>query len=412
MNTTVVLKDGQGRDYPESWLGAGRIHVPRAGRTELTAIAEGSTGLVSLCYGVLELTNSYSAVRQVRLTNHGTNAIPCDITVSNTVTETGFLLRPLNPSVIVPPLSSVLVSFELTADPTQFDRTLDPVTAERIGGEARHGLFEASGQIWFHNPIQPIHLPFYGSMRAASRLLATVARVGTPAASNEFSLRIPTRGHSAHPAPLVSAFQLGFTSPNRNLTNPLAAAGDLLAVGVASDRGLRGSLSQSTLYFGVATAKSWPTPNNQMVSIILLIDVNRDGVEDFALYNSNAGNLALKSVANRDSANDVFRTVVTRGFSSGHTAGGYLNVFPADQRDTAPFNNSVLVYSVLASLLGLTDANPRLNYRVLASITIGGTIQETEDTTWYPFNAAHLAWIQRASGSPARRFIRMANPSR
>ena len=51
---------------------------------------------------------------------------------------------------------------------------------------------------------------------------------------------------------------------------------------------------------------------------------------------------------------------------SGIADAGYFNVFPPDEFDTVPFNNSVMVLPVPARMLGLNEEKTDFDFRVLA----------------------------------------------
>jgi subtilisin family serine protease len=89
MNTARQTHDAGQNAYPESRTGAGRIQMDDAARVVVTAKAENSGGLVSLSLGALVLTNTYTTVRNIVLTNHGTTAMSYSVAVSNTVSENG-----------------------------------------------------------------------------------------------------------------------------------------------------------------------------------------------------------------------------------------------------------------------------------------------------------------------------------
>src|SRR5207247_1736462 len=135
----------------------------------------------------------------------------------------------------------------------------------------RNFLYEASGQIWFQNTNLSLHLPYYCSLRAGSAFHAVGAQVGLSSSSNVVAVAIAVSGHSTHPEPLVSVFQLGTTSPSQNLSEPWRAAADLIATGAASDAPDQAPFSNSTVYFGIATAGNWTTPHSFVAQYEVLI---------------------------------------------------------------------------------------------------------------------------------------------
>lgn len=200
----------------------------------------------------------------------------------------------------------------------------------------------------------------------------------------QVNLEIPILGSSSNPGALVSAFELGASYPDKNLLSIYNSDADLLAAGAASDIASSGSWTNVHLFFGLATATSWPTPQFAYVSLEVHIDTNNDGLADFILSNENA------STTNDNPASaDVFMTLVRRYDAKGNLlntdSGGYLNVFPADELDTAPFNNSVMVQSVAASQIGLTASRSQFRYQVITY----GIYQSVSETGWISFDALH-----------------------
>jgi subtilisin family serine protease len=396
MNSAAPTHDEKGVAYPESRTGAGRLRIDQAAALPATAIAEDGEGTVSVSFGALDITDSFSRTRHVRLTNHTSDPIHFDLSIIPTVTEAGAGVKLLADKVELPPRSSLSIPVELGVDPRQLDRKGDATTPARSNGLARQMLYEVSGRIHFESTNASIDLPYYAVVRAGSEFSVTAANIGVPGGSNTVNFAIPVHGTSAHPLPVSSVFQLGAASPLKKLGDPIFAAADLLAVGVATDKATQGSVDNSTLYFGIATAGSWTTPQDFLVDLEVLIDVNHDGIIDYALINSSDGALTAGSFGNPNVANDVFLTVVRDVFTGDLLQGGYLNVYPANQRDTAPFNNSVLVLSAPASLLGLSDANSKINYKVISRGPDGGSL--VDQTGWIGFDAARPAVDTAAFG--------------
>lgn len=385
MNTAAPTLNEDGKPYPESQTGAGRVQIDQAIRVQVTAAAENANGLVSLSLGELTLTDRFTTTRRVRINNRSTHSVTYSVSIQHTVSETGFSIVPLTNQVTVPPESAVAFPFRITAEPSLFDRTGDDLTPTRLNGQPRHMVFEASGRIQFHSEQHSLQLPYYAILRAASDQVTPLTHAAVSSRSNLVTVTVPMSGVSAHPAPLVSAFQLGAVSPNQHLSDPIFAAADLLAVGAATDAVAQRSVDNSTVYFGIATAEPWTTPQSFLIDLQVLIDADRDGVVDFVLSNANDGALAANNLFNPDVANDVFLTVVRDLLTGELTSGGFVNIFPANQRDTAPFNNSVIVLSVPARTLGLSAGNSKLNYRVIAR----GPDSERliDQTSWIRFDA-------------------------
>jgi hypothetical protein len=241
----------------------------------------------------------------------------------------------------------------------------------------------------FQNSEQPIHLPWYAIVQAASdrRAAQTVIHVaadegGTSPTEMMIPVDIPLNGTSAHPEPLVSAFQLGALSPNQNSADRYRAAADLLAVGVASNAPTVGNMADATIFFGVATAADRPNPSYYFGEFDILIDTDGDGTYDYSLFNSNYGAIEISS------ATDTFISVLKDLKTNKNYVTGPTNVFAADVRDTAPFNTNILVMPVQASLIGLTDAGAEFYYMVKALSSSPDANIPMDTTPRVEFNAA------------------------
>ncbi|HBA83679.1 MAG TPA: hypothetical protein DCZ95_06245 [Verrucomicrobia bacterium] len=389
MNAAAPMYDAHTNAYPESRVGAGRLQAYPAATQLLLAMSNDSNGTVSVSFGALELTNAWTGTRSVRLINYGTLTVNLTCAVSNTVDENGVTVTIEPGNVSVPGSGEAVVTVRLTANPSMFDRTVDLTTTNAATG-ARQSVYEASGELWFYNASVAVHLPYYAAVRAASSLSASYANAGLPSATNRTVMPIPTRGDSSHPQPLVSAFALGAAGTNKHLDAELAAA-NLLAVGAASDAAAIGNFTNGTVYFGFATAGPWTTPLDFMTALDVRIDVDRNGSTDCYLINSSAGNLVATNVDDPSYDDDVFMTILRQTSSGVISSGAFLNVFSADQRDTVPFNNSVMIKPVRIAALGLSSNNPIFNYRISTYGPRALDYPDVDETPWISFNAAHPA---------------------
>jgi subtilisin family serine protease len=376
MNTSRQTYDAVGHPYPESREGAGRLEIDDAARAVVTAKAENSGGLVSLSFGALDLTQNYTNTSNIVLSNHSADAVTYAVAITNTVSENGVSLASPSNSVTVPGNGSILVPMQFTANPALFDRTADPTTTNKVGTNPRQLLYETSGEVWFLNTNLSIHVPYYANVRAASSFHIGQTNFTLALTNAPLTLTFPMAGASAHPQPLVSAFQLGAFSPNQSLGSPTNAA-DLLVVGAASDAATQSQFANSTIFFGIGVAGNWATPQYYYAEFDVHIDTNFDGIDDFVLYN-NSYSSSFSSLSDAF-ASDLF--VETNGPS---TLPYYLDYYAASARDTAPFNNSVLVLPVSAKALGLTVGSSRFRYQVV-SYALGS---QEDQTDWITFDAA------------------------
>ena len=299
INTARPMQNFEGNLYPQSRVGAGRIQPAEAALAEVTAAVEDAPGEVALSFGAMALINTTVDDRAIVLTNHGGQTRNFQITVEETIGENGVTVTPLQSSVTVPGDASASVPVSLRADPSRLDRTGDSTTSPTQREQTRHLLYEASGRIRFDDGLSPIHLPYHASLRAASNFQSFARHLVLPLASGKARLplgqspvevSIPLAGSSAHPEPLVSVFELGVESPAENIPDFLEGATDLLWIGVTSNVASVTDFSDATIYFGIATAADWATLNSLEIGV--LIDVDRDGADDYNLFTWNTGGAA------------------------------------------------------------------------------------------------------------------------
>ena len=390
MGTTVILHDAAGHLYPKSRAGAGRLQVDAAAATSVVAKADNSLGEVSISFGLHELSGPLSLDRSVQVVNHGGSPVTLDLTVATSVAEPGITLTPSVPTLTVPANGATSVVFHLDADPSKFVRTRDLTAVADIGGVPRPQLPESSGDIWLRGGGTSLHVPWHIVARAASQRAVTATHVGLPAGPTG-RLTLPGRGPSAHSAPLVAAFQLGLAKAPVAFT-PVGASTDVLAIGAASDVATAGTMASTTLYFGIATAGRWSTPNRAANDFDVEIDLDDDNMADFTLINGNTGTSGVGDVDFYDHSTDALETVV-RDEATGRLVGSRpLDLFGAGPHDAALFANGVMVHSAAATDIGLSSTRTRFRYRVL-------TRGEFDDTTdWVAFDAAKPAIDTTSAG--------------
>lgn len=379
MNTAARTANGDGVAYPESRVGAGRVAVIDALATSVIARNASAGDQVSISLGALELSAPYTEERRVRLTNKGTRPVTLSISASNTVGATAARMVPLLPQVTLSAGQEVAVPFRFEADPAGVGD--DPTTGDVQGTRFRPKMPEASGQLWFHGGSVPIHVPWHAIVRPLAPAHAGALRVGLPAGSGAVTLPLPTLRDGRQAPGLVGVFQLGGISPARNLGFPNGAS-DVLAYGAATDQP-GGDISSARVFFGLATAGKWITPQRAFASLDVEIDLDNNGTVDARVVNTTAGNLNGDDITDDSLANDFLVSATLVNGRTNWIEGGTLNILDPRARDTALFHNGVLVHSVPASALGLGGRRTGFRYRVSAS-----TEGANETTGWASFDLA------------------------
>lgn len=380
MNTALAMHDVNGNPYPESRIGAGRIRVDAAIQTSVVAKAS-AAGEVSFSFGAHELANSLAVTRVLKIANHGGADVTLDLSVSNTVGEPGVMLIPAQTNVTVTAGGTVDINVRLEVDPYQFNRSRDASSPSTIEGVPRAQLPESSGEIWLRNATTSLHVPWHIIARAASQRQLGVTSAGLPA-GDVGTIHLPSRGPSAHSAPLVAAFQLGLVDSNQHFSD-MRASTDVIAIGAASDRASAGSISSATVYFGIVVAGHWLSPTRALNDYDVEIDLDADDQPDYILANGDSGTFDVGFVDAYGASTDALETLVinTQPFAP-LSRGGPLNVLRPAVGDGAVFLNGVLIHSARASSIGLTTTRSTFRYRV---VTRG---DYSNSTAWTKFDAA------------------------
>ena len=369
LNTANPIHHESGLVYPESLAGAGFLDVAQAVNTYVTVMAEGSDGLTTLSLGALAISEPFKITKEIRITNHSDSPVSFEMDVEQTVKETGFsVVIPQDRSVSIQANSHKLIKVSFHADPTQFDRIGDSITPNTINGRVRSWIYEASGKIRFNGEGHTLRIPYHAVVRSAAEKKTTINKIGLPN-KDSVILNLPLKGNSAHPKPLASVFELAAISPrNSNLKDPADIAGDVLALGVASDYPQVGSVEKTTLYFAIANAGPWTNPHSFIYDPHLQIDTDLNGWFDHELASCSNGGLLKDDLTVSAYVDDVFLSILIRNPSEEYdiAEAGLLNVFPPTRYDTVPFNNSVMVLPVPAKMLGLNENKTDFDFRVLS----------------------------------------------
>lgn len=383
MNTAALTADGSGDRYPESRVGAGRVKVDAAVATSVTAAGDGSTGDVGLSFGSIDAADPSATDRTITLTNHGSAAATYAVGVVPTLANPGVTLTPLVSSVTVPAGGTATVPVRLSVHPNLITATVDATTPATQSTKPRSVLREASGQVTFDDGSggAALHLPYHAAVGAGSALRDGVGSICLSGSQGTVRVTVPLAGPSANAHPVASAFQLGAANTGMGSGDPA----NILAVGAACDAARQGGIANATVYFGISTAGSWTTPQTEVIAFQVHIDLDGNGTDDYVVYNDNYATAASADPSNPDDATDTFVTTVKKSGSSTKTIDSFANVFTADQLDTAPYENSVLILPVKAASIGLTATHTSFTYSVRAT-SISGVVGTTSRVT---FDAAH-----------------------
>jgi subtilisin family serine protease len=362
--------------YDPGRVGAGRVTLTDAASSPVIAYDASEPHLVSVSFGAIEVTRTLSLTRPIRMVNTGavTAAYSIDYSGYAGIPGASYTITPA--SVWLPPYGDKIISIILHIDAAQLRHTRAPT----VPGGDRAWLSEASGYVvltpglphWLYLPVvlksgtpysdrnaafgwPSLRVPVYVAVRPASRMQAAQATLDFTDITTT-SLSMIGQGLNTGPAyptdtlSLVSAFELAEANPNDPGKIDRA---ELQYLGAGNNFAAAGSVTATTLFFGLATHGNWSAPLTPTVQFKVFIDADRDGTDDFVLFNDTLDG----------QSNDVFYSRLVNLSNSASSYPLPINYFPASVYDTEPFNTNVMVLAVPASAVGLTPANPQFRYR-------------------------------------------------
>lgn len=354
--------------YGPGRVGAGRTELPPAVEQALIVYGTDTPGAVSVSFGRPEVLGSWTDTRTIRIANTSAGTITAGLQLQTVVDMpgVGFSL-PGGTQVIVPANGSATVTIAASAEGPQMKHSRDASVASTAGGNPRHWLAEEGAYLVVSAPGQPTQrLAVYAAPRPASTMGTQESSISLTSQAGTFTLNLAGQGVSTGSGfptdwvSLVSAFELAAESPNEISSQGSDDALDLRYLGVTSDHARQVAdgkgIADTSVFFGIATWADWSSPNKATVQV--LIDTNRDGTDDYVLYNTSTGG---------SSPNDVFIVSLCK-LPSGSCSSQYLNNVSAGVKDTALLGTNVMVLPVLPGWLGLVEGASRFNYRVVTLV--------------------------------------------
>jgi subtilisin family serine protease len=373
MNTATHDLSSGSDVYGSSRIGAGRVDLQNASSAQAVAYNSDDPGLVSVSFGSPEITGTTTLSKTVRVMNKGPSSVSYTLSYSaNTdVDGVGFSF-PGGTAVTVPAGGSQSFAVQMSANPAAMKHSHDATLSETQSGFSRHWLSEESGYIVLTPASGPVlRVPVYAAPRLAATMTTVETSIKLDPSPGTINLNLTGQGISTgvsfpnDEVSLVSAFELQEISPDNapisvpNLPNVPFHHADLRYLGVASDYNAKGNISDTILFFGIATHGDWSTPNE--VEFDVYIDTNRDGIDDYVLFNWNYG-----SAWGGTDPTDTFISQLYKLSPVTKLGWWYVNGIPASTRDTVPFNTNVMVLPVAASSLGLTSGSSKFDYQVVS----------------------------------------------
>lgn len=371
MNGADLLEDAEGNPTPVSLGGAGRLALSRSAGLQMSAAAKDPAGAISLSFGSVVADEPASSSRALVITNRGASARQVELTVQPSYELTGVEVKPETTSLQVAAGDSATVGIELRVDPSMLPPAAPDAHTPAVQWDyTRHFLVEAAGHVMVrdtNDSSQTLRVPYHASVRAgAKRHASTVSRC---AGAEDGSIAIPVAGHSSHPEPRTSAFELLATSDAFETTDPSA---DLIALGAATNLGTKEPFAEASIYFAVAVDGTWTTPARGPLSLVgVAIDVTGDDEPEFAVQ--------AEPLTRTGPYLDVLAATLY-DLQSGSPVGSprFLNILSRDRGDTQPFANSVIVFPVTIGSLGIEPGATEIGAFAYAQ---SGSLMSMDDVT-------------------------------
>jgi subtilisin family serine protease len=288
MNGAVPLADFAGVEYTTTVVGSGRMHVERTVNSTLIAAFNRDSGEVGISFGSTIAATPETVVRDFEVHNQGATAETVALSIEPTFELPGVVVTVEPARVDLAPGASATAQLRLELDPAALgDAGPDPGTNPVQGQQtpqARHYLNQATGVIRMQSASGDIVLPYTGSVRAASTEHGVGPNECGPAPVEGEPIVILREGGGAHPAPVITAFQLAALddADERSTDDPEIAMTDLRAVGFATDVKTAEPFGSAFVYFGIAVEGPWTTPARGPLSVVKIrLNTDQQGGDEF-----------------------------------------------------------------------------------------------------------------------------------
>lgn len=390
INTALQDVKGTGSlastNYGPGRIGTGRVVLPNAAASEVVAYNAETPWTTSVSFGAVEVLGTATATKYVKVVNKSAKPMAYTVSYDNRADVPGVAYTITPAQISLPPYGSTLITVEMTANAAQMKHTRE---ASVSSAGSRSWLSEEAGYVVLSPIVYQLNLPMVASnhatagapvkVAAAPALRVAIYAAPRPAADMHATVSglnftgatgtavIPLTGtHSistglSYPTDIVSlaaGFELAESSPNDAWTPAYQDNADLKYVGVTNNYRVAagGFVTNTTLYFGVATWGDHNSATAADAEFDIYIDTNRDGTWDYVVWNTNTGSSS--------SPTDAFATMVYNLSTGAAVLDSYVNLTPS--LDTYPFNNNVLIMPVSAASLGLVNGNARFDYQIFS----------------------------------------------
>ncbi|NUO51279.1 MAG: S8 family serine peptidase [Polyangiaceae bacterium] len=375
MNGSASLADFAGTKYTSTVVGAGRVDIERSVNSTLLAAFNRDSGEVGISFGSTIAATPQTVVRDFQVQNQGATTETVALTIEPTFELPGVVVSVEPAELVLAAGASEAAQLTLEFDPTLLgDAGPDPGTAATQGQQspqARHYLNQATGRIRMQSASSDIVLPYTGSVRAASTEHGVPPSECGPAPAEGEPIVITREGGGAHPAPVITAFQLSALddADERSPTDPEIAMTDLRAVGVATDLKTAEPFGSAFVYFGIAVEGPWTTPARGPLSVVKIrINTDQSGGDEYEVR---------VEARNPDGPFRDALVASPYNLDTGERGERFpVNDVLADEAHSYPFTSTVLVVPVNLNDIGIEEDAVAFEWDVRAErpdLLVGGS---------------------------------------
>jgi subtilisin family serine protease len=387
--------------YDVGRIGAGRVDVGAAARSDVTAFNGSDANQIGLSFGVVEVPvdTTRTVAKNIVLRNKGTASVTYNVSLQSVTQVPGAMFVVSPTPITVNPGASVTVPVSVQALGHALTHTREETVDPMINGNPRQWLTETSGYVVF-TPIaqsgiksgsaQPVlRVALYAAPKPASSMHSTITSY-VPDQPNTGSFNIPVSGAFVNTGPnlgngfdilsLVKAFELQYASPLIGQPNAPNGPNVIKYVGLTSDWVNRPGNGEGTkIFFGIEGFGPAATPDFGSSDKEVFIDTGDghggppDGEPDFIVYlGTNAGANVYSPI--------IFN--VHAGTATGSNA--FTNGLTAAIADTNAYNSGSVGIAISASSLGGprypalgTPGHTFFQYQVVTFDRLGDELDET-----------------------------------
>jgi subtilisin family serine protease len=372
-NHEIFSQDGpSGPIEAPNRVGSGRVDARAALGTNVLAFDQHAPGIVSVGFGVVEVSDQLTRDRYIKLVNKGSTPVTFKVAYepATRIRGVSFLLNRSSVSLRAFGTATVRVRLSIR-NPAAMRKTADPTVEKLQLDLPRQFLADASGRVVF-TPTRGTDVALRVSVYAAPKPTASISVPKQLQIPNRGSRRLVLGGTGlnqgsgdARYLSLYSVLELQATSPKLRdcgrtvisdcAINATARGGDLRYIGAGSTAPAAkaaGVPGNSLLGFGIATWANWANIGSNTIPFVD-IDVDGDKTPDFETFVAKFTDTDVLVAATVDLASGNIVDIQA------------VNELLGDV-DANVFDTNVIVLPVLVEALGINPVatSARLTYQV------------------------------------------------